>query len=271
MMKHSRIPLGAAVAVAMALGITACGDDDSSSPATTSPATTAPAAEDPTTTPAPTDAPADPASGSSGGCDEYAVVTGQLMVGMADPAEAPAILEGFVEAAPDSIATEAATMAEGITAMFSEEGDPFADPAFGAALATVGEHFFENCEASAKVDVSGVDYAFANLPAEIPAGRLALRFTNDSELEEPHEIVLLRRPEGDTTPVVQLATMNPDEFMADYGFTGVAFADVPGTSSVTFLDLEPGSYVAICFLPTEGDETDAHAAHGMVADLEVTA
>lgn len=270
-MTRSRIPLGAAVAVAMALGLMACGEDDSSSPATPSPATTAPASEDPTTTPAPTDPSSPPGSGSNGGCDEYAVVTGQLMIGMVDPAEAPSILDAFVAAAPDAISTEASTLAAGITAMFAEEGDPFADPAFGAALAAVGDHFYEHCEASAKVDVSGVDYAFANLPAEIPAGRLALRFTNDSALDEPHEIALLRRPEGDTTPASELATMNPDEFMEDYEFIGVAFADVPGTSSVTLLDLEPGSYLAMCFLPTQGDESDPHAAHGMVADLEVTA
>jgi hypothetical protein len=255
--------IGASTLALLLLGATACGDDDGD--ADEAPATTA----GPAVTAAPS-TPAQPA-GSAEGCDAYAVVTGQLMAGQVDPAEAPTVIETFRTAAPDEIADPAATVADGLTQMFAEEGDPFADPAFAEALSAVGEHYFDTCEADAKLDVTGQDYSFSGVPESIPAGRVALRFLNESTAGEPHELVLLRRPDGDTTPVGELATMPPDELMGSYQFAGVAFSDAPGVANVSFLELEPGSYVAICNLPTEGDETDPHAAHGMIQAIEVTA
>ena len=53
--------------------------------------------------------------------------------------------------------------------------------------------------------------------------------------------------------------------------TGVAFADSAGVESVLLTDLEPGGYIAICMIPVGGGETgDPHAAHGMVAEFEVS-
>ena len=48
----------------------------------------------------------------------------------------------------------------------------------------------------------------------------------------------------------------------------VAFADEDGGESDSLVDLEPGSYVAICMIPTGGDGPP-HAMNGMIADLEV--
>ena len=234
--------LRAALAVpVLAVALVACGDDD------------------------------DSADASAEACDAYATVSGRLMIGMVDPAEAPAILETFTTTAPEAVADDVATVAAGITSMFAEEGDPFSDEAFVTALSTTGEHYYDACDAAAKLDVEGVDYAFGDLPDEVDAGRVALRFTNRSEGGEPHEIVLLRRPDGDTTPVGDIAMMSMEELMGGYQMAGVAFADATGSSFVTMLDLEPGSYVAMCNLPTEGDETDPHAHYGMVQALEVVA
>jgi hypothetical protein len=213
----------------------------------------------------------DDATASPEACDAYATVSGKLLVGMVDPAEAPAVLETFTTTAPDAIADDAATVAEGIAAMFAETGDPFADEAFTTALARTGQHFYDACAVAEQLDVEGVDYAFTELPDEIDAGRVALRVTNESERGEPHEIVLLRRPDGDETPVAEVAMLPMEELMGSYQMAGVAFADATGASFVTFLDLEPGSYVAICNLPTDGDETDPHAHHGMVQAVEVVA
>jgi hypothetical protein len=232
---------GAAVGAAtLAMTLVACGDDDAS-------------------------------EASAEACDAYATVSGRLLIGMVDPAEAPVVLETFTTTAPDAIAADATVVADGIRAMFAEEGDPFADTDFTSALSEVGEHYFDACEVGTKVDAEGVDYAFEGVPAEVDAGRVAIRFTNETEQGEPHEIVLLRRPDGDTTPVAEIAAMPMEELMGSYQMAGVAFADSAGSSFVTFLDLEEGSYVAICNLPTAGDESDPHAAHGMVQDVEVVA
>ena len=115
-----------------------------------------------------------------------------------------------------------------------------------------------------------IDGEAEGLPEDVPAGRVALRFLNDSEHSEAHELILLRRPDGDTTPVADLAMKAPDELMGTYSMAGVVFADQAGMSNTVLLDLEPGSYVAICTIPV-GQTTTTHAMSGMVADLEVTA
>ena len=48
----------------------------------------------------------------------------------------------------------------------------------------------------------------------------------------------------------------------------VVFADEQGGQSASLVDLAPGSYVAICMIPTGGDGPP-HAMNGMIADLEV--
>jgi hypothetical protein len=170
------------------------------------------------------------------------------------------------------VAADAATVSKGITAMFSEQGgDPFADAAFATALSNVGQHYYDACDAAEKLDVDGVDYAYEELPAELDAGRVALRFTNETESGDPHELVLIKRPDGDTRSVADVARLSMDELMGEYQMAGVAFADAKGSSFVTFLDLEPGRYIAMCNIPTGGDESDPHAHHGMVQAVEVVA
>jgi hypothetical protein len=129
---------------------------------------------------------------------------------------------------------------------------------------------YEGCESAAQLDVTGVDYGFEDLPSQVDAGRVAIRFTNGSEASEPHEMVLMRRNEGVTESVDELMALPEDQVMERLTMTGVAFADAPGTSSVLLTDLEPGGYVAICMIPVGGAEDGPpHAAHGMVTELEV--
>ena len=102
------------------------------------------------------------------------------------------------------------------------------------------------------------------------AGRAAIRFTNATTSGEMHELVLMRRNDGTTESVEELMALG-DGVMDKLTMTGVAFADAAGTESVLLTDLEPGGYIAICMIPVGGGETgDPHAAHGMVAELEVT-
>src|SRR3546814_7465974 len=96
-----------------------------------------------------------------------------------------------------------------------------------------------------------------------------IRFTNDTEHDEPHEMVLFRRNDGVDDPIEDLLALPEDEVMSKVSMAGVVFADAPGSEAAAMLDLEPGSYVAICFIPTGGAEDGPpHIVGGMVAEFD---
>src|SRR3546814_12221199 len=96
-----------------------------------------------------------------------------------------------------------------------------------------------------------------------------IRFTNDTEHDEPHEMVLFRRNDGVDDPIEDLLALPEDEVMSKVSMAGVVFADAPGSEAAAMLDLEPGSYVAICFIPTGGAaDGPPPFVGGMVADFD---
>lgn len=117
------------------------------------------------------------------------------------------------------------------------------------------------------VEVRMVDFAFA-LPAGIGAGEQVWRVINAGE--QLHHMVVLRLNEGATTQDA-LAWLEsedgppPGEPAAYVGIMS------PGYSADYTLDLTPGRYVAICFMPDHrGDATgQPHFMLGMVQEFEI--
>lgn len=252
-------------AVLAAGALVACGDDESDAADPSPDATAGTTASVDTTV----DTAVDTAIETV--CDDYATITGGFLAGQADPADAPAVLDRFAEQAPAEIGEAAATIRTGLTALFGGDESVFEDAAFTGALSDAGDHLFRACPSSARAEVSANDYSFTGLPDELPAGRLALRMINASASGEPHELILLRRPDGDTTPLDELAHLPMDEMMGTYEMAGVVFADRPATANTAFIDLAAGSYIAICTIPVAGNDTTTHAMAGMISELEVTA
>jgi len=217
------------------------------------------------------DAPAGPAPlegdpMSDEACGHFATLSAS-MVG--DPTIAGPALEMFVPSLPPELTAPGTAVVDGLSAAFEGDEEAMFSPEFVAAFDTVGSAMWAGCEAQSRLDVTGVDYGFEDLPAEIPAGMMALRFTNGTSSSEPHELIILQRPPGDTTPIDDIAAMSPDEIMKDFPMIGVVFVDTPEASSTSFIDLPTGSYIAICTIPVGGGETgDPHASHGMIAELE---
>jgi hypothetical protein len=246
-----RITLG--LALSLALTAAACGDDDDT------------ATGDETTVPDTADA----AVVSGEACDAYVGLSGALM---GDPAAADDLFAAFESTAPDDLADEAATVVATFASL-AEGGDPsaFADPEYVAASAAVADAYFEGCETVAELDVQGIDYGFEGLPSEVATGRVALRFTNATEHDEPHELVLFRIQDGVTETVDELLALPEEEAGSKIAPVGVVFVDTPGAEAAAMFDLEPGRYAAVCFIPIGGGEDGApHFTGGMVAELEVT-
>lgn len=123
--------------------------------------------------------------------------------------------------------------------------------------------------ADGRVDMA--DFAFATMP-EVHAGPMVLEVTNSGQ--EPHEMVVVRL-EGIgldqlmsmlmQPPAAGEAPAGPPPFTFVGGMQGVA----PGARGWARLDLTPGDYALVCFIPSPANEGKPHIALGMARAFTV--
>ena len=193
-----------------------------------------------------------------------------------DEAAIGAAAEKLIEASPDDESRESVQAT--LDAFEALEGPP--DAAFNETYGEMMAIVKDNC-GFAEMDVTAEEYSFSGVDDEYDAGATVVTFENEGE--EFHELLVMRRVDGDETPVIDLLSMEQQEAETHVTDVGGAFAG-PGQTSYTALDLEPGNYIVVCFLP-EGatqeafdemmaggpePEGDPHAMHGMTAEFEVT-
>lgn len=255
------------LAVSGTLVLASCGSDDNKADTTTTIATDE---GSPTTVDdnAPTTPGAQTAS-ADGACGAYTDITIALagepdgdpaawfektILPLADDLDAnkPADIEGELDTMIAAVQTAA------------ESGDmsAFEDPEFNEAKGTVDPYMFENCDFDQKIEVSGTEYAFEGLPDTVPAGQVAILFTNDGM--EEHEIVVASKMDGVTESFDDLLEMPEEEAMTKINMKGGAFAPRKGDQSLLIADFEPGDYAALCFVPsgTTMDEEGEHEGDG---------
>jgi len=203
---------------------------------------------------------------SAEACDAYA---GLSTVFLGDPAAATETLDGFVAAVPEDLRADAEAVGTAILAsMTEEESDATSSDEYLEASDRIGEAVLDGCDVEETIEVSGVDFAFEGIPSELPVGRSAITFTNESAAGEPHEMVVVRRNEGTTEPVMDLLELPQEELFSKITPTGLVFVEHADQSAVTLLDLEPGQYVVVCMIPV-GGEGAPHAMEGMTAEFTV--
>jgi hypothetical protein len=245
------------LAITALLGVSACSDDEADGTTTTTEA----AAE------TPSEGGGEQAAGADGICGAFATLSAAMT---GDPSAAAPALDTFEAELTDELREPGTAMIEGFRKMLEGDEAAMGSPEFNEGYAAVGDAMFEDCDVAGRFDISGLDYEFVGLPTEVPAGTVAFRFTNESANSEPHEMIVLQRTPELTESLDEIAHMSPDELMPKAPMMGVVFSDAPGTGSTSFMELEEGSYIAICTIPVGGGEQgDPHAAHGMVAEFEV--
>ena len=117
------------------------------------------------------------------------------------------------------------------------------------------------------VEVTAKDYAF-EAPDSFKAGELAFHLKNISTGEQ-HVMVLLRKNDGVDLSFDELLKLPEDQAEAKTTEFGFAFAP-PGGDSSALVDLKPGSYAMVCFLPIGGKEgAPPHFTQGMVHEFTV--
>ena len=223
--------LAAAALASLALtAFAACGGDDDSSSSVTASACDAAVAYGA----AFAQAPEDPAQIQSFATDTLVPIADTLVAGL------------------DGDAQDAAETMRDAFAGVGESGDPSAleAPETAEAIATVGKAVHEGCDLQA-VDIDAVEYVFENAPTTLDAGRVSFALANQGV--EDHEMVLFKAADGVTEPLGELLALPEDEAMSKLQFTGVTFGG-PGTTNYVAVDLTPGQYYLVCFLPQGGGE-----------------
>lgn len=146
--------------------------------------------------------------------------------------------------------------------------------AFGAAACGDDDDEGEEATATTAVDmaaeipsveITGVDYSF-EAPESIAGGLTRIEFTNGSEMED-HQAQLLKLNDGVTLEDLTAAESEEEIFALVTAKGGPGTA--AGQTNENVLDLEPGQYAIVCFIPSPSDGIP-HVQKGMIAPLEVT-
>lgn len=261
-MKRERMV--AALLCSVALVATACGDDDESSStdaaSTDAAAVTSPRSEAPTTEARTTEAPSTEAPSTEAPTTEAPSTTepqtdasveafcqAELDVEAAVSSQDPEAIEpafmALQEAAPEDISGAVETAIAEASKFMAEDSEP--TPEFDAAYAEVVGFVSDNC-GFATLDVLAKDYSFGGIGPDVPAGPTVINLTNDGT--ELHEIALIRKNDDVTQSFEELLALPEEEAMKLTTSAGSAFA-FPGEVGHTVVDLKPGEYIALCFIP----------------------
>ncbi len=267
----TRLAVTGAIALPLILGAAACGDDDDA------------AADDAAPT---TVAQADGASSNTAFCDGFVAVDaalGALMGGDGppDPAaldEVRTKVEAARDAAPDDVADTVASLADQtLDRLESPDGGPSEE--FDATYGEVISWIDDNC-GFGSLDVTAMDFHYMGIPEEVDAGKTTVHLANEGK--ELHEMIIFRIADDVTAPVEDLLQLPEEEMGGKIEPKGMVFA-MPGAKSATTVDLEPGRYAVICFIPvgttpeameqagpnSAPPEGPPHFSQGMVHEMTV--
>jgi hypothetical protein len=224
---------------------------------------------------------ADPAEFCEASVDlEAAFSMGPEVDDTAPPEEQQAALEEFgatveplladvEESAPEEV-TEDVPSAVGMVREALSGGDPsvLEGPEFQQADDNIDEYMLAECGYE-QLEATGVNYEYEGLPDSVPAGVVAVTFTNEGD--EMHEIGIARINDEVTEPVEDLLALPEEEVISKLEIKGFTFA-MPGESDTTFIRMDEGRYGAACFIlqgtthDTEGSGPP-HFTLGMFAEF----
>lgn len=179
------------------------------------------------------------------------------------------VLVGGPNVAPESAMDVTYDLAAGEYVLLDFSSEMPSVVPFTVAEAEEGAEAAEAPEAD--VEVALVDFAFT-LPTELEAGEQVWKLENLGE--QWHEMAVVRIEEGvdieELTATLMEMMMSEEGPGAELPFEEVFFwaPQDPGTTAWVTLDLEPGTYAVICFLP-DFATGHSHLEHGMISILTV--
>ena len=140
------------------------------------------------------------------------------------------------------------------------------------AIACSGDDDDDGTVEISEVTIVANDYQF-DAPTSIPGGLTRIPFRNAAPAED-HQAQLLRLNDGVTLDDFTATLADPDSGEAElFALVEAAVGGPgagPGGENENVVNLEEGTYLLVCFIPSPTDGIP-HAAKGMVQQLDVTA
>jgi hypothetical protein len=194
-----------------------------------------------------------------------------------DVQAAESALSQAASAAPPELATQTQAVVAAIRSAAQSGKDPFeVDPNFEQNVTAIDGYRYNSCGYT-QLDVTGIEYEFQGLPKTLPAGPVAIRFTDTGA--ELHELQIFRVKSKDS--VKKIIGLSEKEQRKKVEEVGTTFA-TQGQTTYLIVDLsKAGRYGAVCHLPVgstseeaaeeaEKDHPKSHAEEGMYATIRVT-
>ena len=268
-----RRALSGVAVLALAVGLTACGDDSDDAEATAD--TTEAEAQEGNDEQA--------AGGTEDFCTGFVDLEMAFAAAPSDDEEAlvPYIqdevlppLEIVKASLPEEIADEVTVMTDALE-LVTTAGDfsGFESEAFAEASGIVYPWVGENCDV-ASVEAVAIDFGYEGVPEELDAGPTLFTLDNRSETGEAHEIAFARVNDDVDLGLHELLALPMEELEQSVTIANGVWA-MPDTVGGAIVDLTPGRWVYVCLIPTgsiDGAEGDGppHVAHGMSGEFTVS-
>lgn len=143
------------------------------------------------------------------------------------------------------------------TAPANQVSESVAQPNYPAQTTTIAAQYPE-------IIITANEYTYG-VPAQVEAGLASVTLKNEGQ--EPHHVQLARLNDGVSIEQFQTALAEgPEAFALVTWAGGPAVIDAGGSQTVT-IDLAPGTYLLLCFVPDH--EGTPHMALGQLASMEV--
>ncbi len=145
------------------------------------------------------------------------------------------------------------------------KGVPHLMKGMGKALTVTPNATANTTEPASDVTITLKDYEF-DLSTPLTAGEHTIKIV--AAPGQPHELTFFQLMPGkkasDITKYVENGMQGPPPAMPMGGVSGIA----PGRASFYDVDLKPGSYALVCFLP-DAKDGKPHFAHGMTKEITI--
>jgi hypothetical protein len=176
--------------------------------------------------------------------------------------------------APPEIAAQVQAVVAAVRTGIESGSDPFEDPAVRQAFDAMQAYRYNSC-GYRQLDVTGIEYEFQGLPKTLPAGTVAIRFSDTGA--EFHELAIFRVKSKDS--VKKILGMSEKEQTKRIEEISGTFA-MQGQTTYAIADMsKPGRYGVVCFLPVgstsienaeeAGRNAKTHWEEGMYATITV--
>jgi hypothetical protein len=184
-------------------------------------------------------------------------------------------LSGAESTAPPEVAADLQSIAGIIRGAAQSNQDPTENPTFDQNLAVIDQYRYNSCGYQ-QLQATGIEYEFQGLPKTVPAGKVAIQFTDTGS--EIHELEVLRIKGKDSAK--KLTGLSEKELGKKAEEVGSTFA-MQGQTGYAFADMsKTGRYAVLCHLPVGSTSPQAaeeafkehaktHAQRGMYAEITV--